>query len=192
MLLFVLSITSFRKNTAYMIKVVGDERYVVKTNGSMRVVSASNLQDVPEAVYAAEMIETAHNTYAIKFCDEFMSSKSSDPGIIAAGAEAWEILPSSEGFKLLTLEYGQCLTAMGGYHGQTSGNYINRSDCNNSAPQTFQFYEMGDVDFYCKTTKSEICDKLGFDLASAALANRFDSHVNNEANKLLAGLLSRF
>lgn len=156
-----LSVYCWKEKTAYMMKVVGEESYVVRSGSVIRVVSGSNLSDIPQPVFGFEVINTGRDEYSFRFCDKYLSSKKGDPGIIPADVDSWTLKPVVGGYNLINKGTMQCLTKVGKDKRPYMGNFMNRKNCTSALPNVFEFYEMGDIDFFCKQKPEDICVKLG-------------------------------
>lgn len=161
MILFLSIVYSWKERTAYIIKESNTERYVTRSGGIIRSVPGNNLSEVADAYYAVEIINN-NGKYSFSFCDKLLSTKANDPGIVVSGNDTWELIPTGKGYKLKSNKNDKCLVKLDSYDSKGKGFYMNSKDCNSTLPNKFEFFEMGDIDFYCKKDAESICSRYNY------------------------------
>lgn len=187
MLLQMLAIPPWKEKTAYMMKVVGEESYVIRVEHNIRVVDGSNLGDVVQPITAFEVIKTGEGEYSFLFCDKYLSAKDSDPGVVPLDIDFWGVEAVGKGYKLKNKASGECLTKTDQFDPAFNGNFAHRMLCDSAFPNVFTFYEMGDIDFYCKRDAGGICAKLGFSLGDLVGGNLIAPEVLGVPTSLVKG-----
>ncbi|EJW04828.1 hypothetical protein EDEG_00965 [Edhazardia aedis USNM 41457] len=159
---------ALKADRGYTMKIAGkDDIYIAKVKNNVRMVPHNYLHDKLDFMNVLYVDEDPVNYFNLKFCNSYLSSKTSDPGIVLATEKSkntqWRVLSESEGFKLE--QNGKCLVMMPSFDGrsETNGYYMNLQPCNSSYPMVFTKLLLGYIPYYayCQPNLIETCRDAG-------------------------------
>lgn len=164
MLLFISLAFAIKPKTAYMLKSLGKEQYIVRVKNVIRAVKASELLYIKRPFFVYELEDNGDDTYSLRFCDgKYLVRKEKDPGIVIGDKKnKWEFVKTTDGFKLRESTSKNCLIQTYSKDKKTKGYFMNHQNCDKKKDNEFVLLEMGDVDFHCITGTGGICKKLNF------------------------------
>lgn len=156
----------YDESHAYRLKVYGEgEQYVVQVGDKVRSVKAIEINNMSNVKEILKIKEVGYDKYQFKFCKNYLSAKTSDPGIIQTkyvedNNVTWEMRPTKNGFKLYNEARNQCLTVTESFDEITKGLYLNRRVCDENLPNEFNLLDSGPLRNFCEQDAQQFCDEL--------------------------------
>lgn len=159
-------ISAFDSDRGFRLKVVDSgENYVVKTNGKIRLQSAEIFSGSADASTVIKILSVGPNQYQLKYCEDVLSVKSTDPGIIAVNEPdkdnaIWEFIRHGEGYRLYNEATKQCLAITDAYDSVDEGFYLNRRNCDDDLKNVFNFFDAGLLMYFCEPDARKFCKDM--------------------------------
>ncbi|KAM0679381.1 hypothetical protein BDAP_000248 [Binucleata daphniae] len=167
MILYLSILYGWRSDTAYRIKLSGDEElYLVKIGNKMRMIKSVDFESQDNIINISNLLRNDDNSYYIEFCGGLLSAKSEDPGVIPkqdkSDLNRWFIDPYRNGYQFVNGK--KCLTKMDAYDEELKGYYLNTQPCDKYDTNVFSMLDSGHILNFCKKNVQDICERYAEDM----------------------------
>lgn len=162
--LLVIQAFKFKENFGYRIKLAGDEeRYVAAIGGSVRTMLANDISANPSAQAVVELFKRGRDSYAMRFCDRFLTVKPADSGVVAGNyddesLEEYDIQVVGNAYKIFNVRKERCLAQTTSYDSSDKGFKLNTRPCQDNLPNKFVFLEVGPIYYHCPELAAAFCE----------------------------------